>query len=77
MTGLVSGSAHYVCSGTNNMVNELRIPVLLVTLMLFSPTQAHLAAMVSVAVNIPGFAYFGKTPFSVVDRIEDQSAAAG
>jgi outer membrane receptor protein involved in Fe transport len=26
-----------------------------------------------VAVNIPGFAYFGKTPFSVVDRIEDQS----
>jgi hypothetical protein len=25
------------------------------------------------AVNIPGFAYFGKTPFSVVDRIEDQS----
>ena len=27
----------------------------------------------STAVNIPGFAYFGKTPFSVVDRIEDQS----
>ena len=27
----------------------------------------------SVAVNIPGFAYFGKTPFSVVDRIEDQT----
>jgi outer membrane receptor protein involved in Fe transport len=26
-----------------------------------------------VAVNIPGFAYFGKTPFSVVDRIEDQN----
>ncbi len=25
------------------------------------------------AVNIPGFAYFGKTPFSVVDRIEDQT----
>ena len=25
----------------------------------------------NVAVNIPGFAYFGKTPFSVVDRIED------
>ncbi len=25
-----------------------------------------------VAVNIPGFAYFGKTPFSVVDRIENQ-----
>ena len=27
----------------------------------------------SVAVNIPGFAYFGKTPFSVVDRIENQN----
>jgi hypothetical protein len=25
------------------------------------------------AVNIPGFAYFGKTPFSVVSQIEDQS----
>jgi len=25
------------------------------------------------AVNIPGFAYFGKTPFSVVDRIENQT----
>ncbi|MDQ2834273.1 MAG: TonB-dependent receptor [Acidobacteriota bacterium] len=25
------------------------------------------------AVNIPGFAYFGKTPFSVVDRVEDQN----
>ena len=28
------------------------------------------------AVNIPGFAYFGKTPFSVVDRIEDQTQFA-
>jgi outer membrane receptor protein involved in Fe transport len=27
----------------------------------------------STAVNIPGFAYFGKTPFSVVNRIEDQN----
>ena len=26
-----------------------------------------------VAVNIPGYAYFGKTPFSVVDRVEDQN----
>jgi outer membrane receptor protein involved in Fe transport len=25
------------------------------------------------AVNIPGFAYFGKTPFSIVDRVEDQN----
>ena len=27
----------------------------------------------NVAVNIPGFAYFGKTPFSDVNRVEDQS----
>jgi len=27
----------------------------------------------STAVNIPGYAYFGKTPFSVVDRIENQN----
>jgi hypothetical protein len=25
------------------------------------------------AVNIPGYAYFGKTPFSVVDQVQDQS----
>jgi hypothetical protein len=30
----------------------------------------------STAVNIPGFAYFGKTPFSVVNRIEDQNQLA-
>ena len=29
------------------------------------------------AVNIPGFAYFGKTPFSVVNTIQDQSQVAG
>ncbi len=54
----------------NNKVNELRIqfsrhPVL------FSPSQS--AGGSGVAVNIPGFAYFGKTPFSVVDRVEDQT----
>ena len=54
----------------NDKVNELRFqfarhPVL------FSNTNA--AGGSGVAVNIPGFAYFGKTPFSVVDRIEDQS----
>ncbi|GGA71720.1 hypothetical protein GCM10011507_24160 [Edaphobacter acidisoli] len=54
----------------SNKVNELRVqfarhPVN------FSPTTS--AGGSGVAVNIPGFAYFGKTPFSVVDRIEDQS----
>jgi outer membrane receptor protein involved in Fe transport len=54
----------------SNMVNELRYqfarhPVL------FSNSSS--AGGDGVAVNIPGFAYFGKTPFSVVDRIEDQN----
>ena len=54
----------------NNKVNEFRVqfarhPVL------FSNTNAPGGD--GVAVNIPGFAYFGKTPFSVVSRIEDQS----
>ena len=53
-----------------NMVNELRFqyarhPVL------FSPANAP--GSNNTAVNIPGFAYFGKTPFSVVNRIEDQT----
>jgi outer membrane receptor protein involved in Fe transport len=53
-----------------NKVNELRIQ--------FSRHPIEFANTNSpggsgVAVNIPGFAYFGKTPFSVVDRIEDQS----
>lgn len=51
----------------SNKVNELRVqfarnPVN------FSPTRS--AGGSNVAVNIPGFAYFGKTPFSVVDRID-------
>ena len=54
----------------NNKVNELRAqfskhPVL------FSNSKS--AGGSSTAVNIPGFAYFGKTPFSVVDRVEDQT----
>jgi outer membrane receptor protein involved in Fe transport len=54
----------------SNKVNELRYqfarhPVL------FSNSSSPGGA--DVAVNIPGFAYFGKTPFSVVDRIEDQN----
>jgi hypothetical protein len=51
-------------------VNELRVqfarhPVLFAN----NPNDGGSGA----AVNIPGFAYFGKTPFSVVDRVEDQS----
>lgn len=54
----------------SNKVNELRVqfarhPVN------FSPSKS--AGGSNTAVNIPGFAYFGKTPFSVVDRIEDQT----
>ena len=54
----------------SNKVNELRFqfarhPVLF--------ANSSSAGGASTAVNIPGFAYFGKTPFSVVNRIEDQS----
>jgi outer membrane receptor protein involved in Fe transport len=54
----------------SNKVNELRFqfarhPVLF--------SNSNSAGGSSTAVNIPGFAYFGKTPFSVVDRIEDQN----
>jgi len=54
----------------SNKVNELRFqfarhPVL------FSNSSSPGGA--NTAVNIPGFAYFGKTPFSVVNRIEDQN----
>ncbi len=53
-----------------NKVNELRLQ--------FSRHPIRfannpLAGGNNTAVNIPGFAYFGKTPFSVVDRIEDQN----
>jgi hypothetical protein len=54
----------------NNKVNELRIQFARHPIN-FSPSSS--AGGNGVAVNIPGFAYFGKTPFSVVDRIEDQS----
>ncbi len=54
----------------SNRINELRVQ--------FSRHPIRFANSPStggagVAVNIPGFAYFGKTPFSVVDRIEDQT----
>ncbi|WP_144312267.1 TonB-dependent receptor [Terriglobus saanensis] len=53
----------------SNKVNELRFqysrhPVN------YSPSNAP--GSNNTAVNIPGFAYFGKTPFTVEDRIEDQ-----
>jgi hypothetical protein len=54
----------------SNRVNELRIQFARHPIN-FSPSTS--AGGSGVAVNIPGFAYFGKTPFSVVDRIEDQS----
>ena len=54
----------------SNKVNELRFqfarhPVLF--------ANSNSAGGANTAVNIPGFAYFGKTPFSVVNRIEDQN----
>ena len=50
----------------SNRVNELRVQ--------FSRHPIRFAPQsTSTAVNIPGFAYFGKTPFSTVDRIEDQT----
>ena len=54
----------------SNKVNELRVQFARHPIN-FSPSKS--AGGSGVAVNIPGFAYFGKTPFSVVDRIEDQS----
>jgi hypothetical protein len=54
----------------SNMVNEARIQFARHPIQ-FANTNAPGGN--GAAVNIPGFAYFGKTPFSVVDRIEDQS----
>ncbi|MEO6807097.1 MAG: TonB-dependent receptor [Edaphobacter sp.] len=64
----ISGQ-HTLIIGANK-VNELRAqfarhPVLF--------ANSDSAGGTGAAVNIPGFAYFGKTPFSVVNRIEDQS----
>ncbi|HEX3968057.1 MAG TPA: TonB-dependent receptor [Edaphobacter sp.] len=63
-------SAQHTLVIGSNRVNELRFqfarhPVL------FANSNSPGGA--GAAVNIPGFAYFGKTPFSVVNRIEDQS----
>ncbi len=54
----------------SNKVNELRLQFARHPIR-FAPSPAP--GSDQTAVNIPGFAYFGKTPFSVVDRIEDQS----
>lgn len=51
----------------SNKVNELRFQFARHPIN-FSPTRS--AGGSNAAVNIPGFAYFGKTPFSVVDRID-------
>jgi outer membrane receptor protein involved in Fe transport len=63
-------AARYTYTIGANKINELRFqfarhPVL------FANSNSPGGA--STAVNIPGFAYFGKTPFSVVNRIEDQN----
>ncbi len=63
-------SAQHTMVIGSNKVNELRFqyarhPVLFANSS--SPGGAN------TAVNIPGFAYFGKTPFSVVNRIQDQN----
>ena len=55
---------------TANKVNELRLQYSRHPIN-FSNTQT--AGGNNPAVNIPGFAYSGKTPFSVVDRIENQT----
>jgi outer membrane receptor protein involved in Fe transport len=60
---------HTLVIGSNKM-NELRFqyarhPVLF--------ANSSSAGGANTAVNIPGFAYFGKTPFSVVNRIENQN----
>ena len=60
---------HTLLMGSNK-VNELRIQFARHPIR-FSNSSSPGGS--GVAVNIPGFAYFGKTPFSVVDRIEDQS----
>ncbi len=66
----VAIAGQYTLLMGSNKVNELRYqfarhPVL------FSNSSSPGGS--GVAVNIPGYAYFGKTPFSVVDRIEDQN----
>jgi hypothetical protein len=64
----ILGQHTYILSP--NSVNELRLqfarhPVLF--------SNNPLDGGDGTAVNIPGYAYFGKTPFSVVARVEDQS----
>jgi outer membrane receptor protein involved in Fe transport len=63
-------SAQHTLVIGSNKVNELRFqyarhPVLF--------ANSNSLGGGNTAVNIPGFAYFGKTPFSVVNRIENQN----
>ncbi|WP_353072861.1 TonB-dependent receptor [Tunturiibacter gelidoferens] len=63
-------AAQYTVIIGDNKVNDLRFqyarhPVL------FANTNSPGGG--STAVNIPGYAYFGKTPFSIVNRIENQN----
>ena len=55
---------------SSNKVNEFRLQFARHPIEFESNPDA---AGQQTAVNIPGFAYFGKTPFSLVSRIEDQS----
>ncbi len=55
---------------SSNKINELRVQFARHPIRFANSPSAGGSG---VAVNIPGFAYFGKTPFSVVDRIEDQT----
>jgi hypothetical protein len=53
-----------------NAVNEARVQFARHPVLFSNNTQDGGSGT---AVNIPGFAYFGKTPFSVVSRVEDQT----
>jgi Carboxypeptidase regulatory-like domain/TonB dependent receptor len=66
----VTIAGQYTTLFGQNKVNELRVQFARHPIK-FANTNAPGGN--GVAVNIPGFAYFGKTPFSVVDRIEDQT----
>ncbi len=64
----ILGQHTYLLS--SNKVNEARVQFARHPVAFDNPNTV---AGNQVAVNIPGFAYFGKTPFSDVDRIEDQT----
>jgi len=65
----VSTVAQHVWVLSSNKVNEFRIQFSRHPIK-FSNSDAPGGS--NVAVDMPGYAYFGKTPFSVVDRVEKQ-----